>query len=436
MLKKSKFQLIIRLFSILICISVVVASIILPTNIKPVYASTSSDLNQRLTDLNNQINLIKQQKQDIENKLSQENVNQNSYSSQINTYNSKIQQLQLSIDEKTKTIQSLETQIELTSTQINDTKIKINELQLKITTLNDQYSATVNSHFQNSFHSTFNSIFENNFETFLVQREFSNTIAQDNKRVTDDLSKTKAELDVQNQALAAALKQQQDSQDQIKQETSDLGNDQSSLSKQKSQQTSLLNQSKQTSVSLQQQSIALQKKYQDALNQYLQELANGVSNGAAISKGDAIAKMGRTGYVLNCTSDGNCYYPDPVKEPCAGAHTHIEVWTQNSSNKFLLQNPINYFPNTISYPFHNWSITQYFGSSPYYGGSIHTGVDFVGDSQCGTPIYAGIDGIISYSCYHSSYVNDNTYVATIYNPQNKLKVIYLHIQKIPGVTCS
>ena len=436
MKKRSKYIKIIRIFSIILCFSLLIFSLF-PTQNISVLAESTSDLNQKLNDLSKQIDQIKKQKQDIQNQIQQENSNQGSLSSQISIYNSKIQSLQLDIDQKNKSIQSLHTQIKITQNQAEDTKAKIALLNLKILDLSQQHETRVQTHFQNSFHTTFQSLFENNFETFLVQREFSNSLAKEDKLVAESLNKDQSELTLQQIQLTTSLQQQQTFQDQAVLEQTELNNNQTSLSFQKSQKTVSLQDSIHNESQLNQKKAELDKIGQDAqkqLDAYLLQIISVRGSGTTVHKGDVIGRMGRTGFVLTGIPG---YYPDPITEPCGGVHTHFEVAKNIGNGVYQRTNPLPYMENgTISPPYHSYTITQYYGENiSIYGYPGHPGIDYYGDQGCGTPIYSGVDGVIKYYCrpfQYPGHVADPTYLAVIYDPVHDINVTYMHLKKATG----
>lgn len=439
MIKLAQFNKISRVIIISLCCVFLVTIPVFQGIGGRVEAASSEDLSSKLSDLTKQLADIKKKQSDVQNRLKQEGQNQSTLSGQLTYYDNRIESLNLTIEEKNKYIETLQAQIDLLQSQIKEKEGKIAGIENDINTLDAVYKVRVKSNFEKSFVTTLDTILdETSLESYLVQKEFSNTIALDNQKLTEELRKNKEDLDVEKTKLSEDLKQQQTLDDQVKAEQTDLVYQQQGLSAQKTNKAALLYQSQQNAETLKKQNTELdeqKKKIEQEQQAYIAKLANLPVNGTTVAQGAVIAKMGRTGYVLECTSSGYCYYPDPVKEPCAGAHTHLEIWKSSNGTSFSITDPMNYIPDKVKAPYINYSITQYYGPSPYYGGSPHTGVDFVGDSGCGTPVFAGVAGVLSYSCYHSSYVNADTYVATIYDPLQKIKVLYLHIQKIGGISC-
>jgi peptidoglycan hydrolase CwlO-like protein len=410
--------------------------------VKPVQAETSEELSNKLSDLNKELDALKQQKKDIENKITQESKNQTTLAGQISFYDTKIKSLQITIDEKKKTIQTVETEIELLQSQVKDREGKIAELENKLNENNKIYKVRIKSNFEKSFVSSLDLVVEgdNNFNTFLVQREFANTVAQETQRIAAELAKNRSALDDEKKKLQENLQKQEDLRDQAKAEAQDLNYQETGLGYQKEQKASLLDQSKENSKDLQKKreeinAIANQK--QKELDNYLLEIISKRGNGDKVQKGDPIGKMGRSGYVLSCAGNG-CYYPDPDKEPCGGAHLHFEVAKSNGKGGYVRTDPWPYIRDgKLGNPLKNYYVTQYYGENPQlYGGvSGHPGVDFVGDGNCGTPIYAGADGVINYYCkafQWPGYRADPTYFAVLYDPINDINITYMHMQKAEG----
>ena len=422
-----------------------------------VNAQSSGDLSGKVADLNKELEAIKAKRKAIEAQLNNELQNQNSLTSQIPIYDLRIQALQASVDEKDKTIQTLEAQIELTTAQINETKDKITKLEKRLTDLDELYHDRVKSNFQNTFKTSLDTFLEiNSFDYYLLVKEFSTTLAQENQAISEELAASKIDLAKQKDDFNVALQQQTDLQAQVKAEQADMVSQQQGLAYQKTQKEKLLAQSKNTAANLATQRaaiIAIANQKQQEMDNYLLQIISYQGNGKPVKVGDPIGRMGRSGYVLNCNSNG-CYYPDPDKEPCGGAHLHFEVAKKYTDGKYYRTNPLPYLQNSIvGPPLHSYYFTQYYqGNSGSYGSfpgfdiygnfssSVqgHPGIDIVGDSNCGTTIYSGVNGVISYYCrpfQWPGYRADPTFFAVIYDPAHDINITYMHLQKAPGVGC-
>ena len=419
-----------------------------------VKADTADQLAQQLAQLQAQLDAIKKQRAQVDSQLQKENSNQTSLSSQISFYDTKIQSTQLAIDEKSKYIETLETQIALLKAQITDLQNQITDLQKKIEDLKQLYDDRVRDQFRSGFVSNIDTFIEvGDFETYLVQKEFANTLAQQDQKLSEDLNSKKTELDVAKKQLDESLQKQTDLQTEVKAEYSDLSFQKQGMIYQKSQKGLLLQTSQKNAAELAQQKadlIAQSKIAENQQNELLMAIISVRGNGTPVRIGDPIGRMGRSGYVLNC--NGNyCYYPNPDTEPCGGAHLHLEVAKKYTDGRYYRTNPLPYLQNSaIQGPLRSFYYTQYYqGDAGSYGSFTgfnnngvlttiygHPGIDIVGDSNCGTTIYSGVNGVISYYCnrfQYGSYRRDDTFLAVVYDPVHDINVTYMHLQKPQGM---
>lgn len=429
-----------KLFSkTVLFIAVTVSIFLLPTTLfnAPVYAQSSSELNTKVNDLNNQLQDIKKKKEEVEKKIKEESNNQSNLSSQLSLYDAKVQEVELSIEEKIKTIESLETQILLLESQVKEKESNISILENKINNLNRIYKERVLDNFKNSFNGPIEDMLRSNsFDLFMIKKEFSNSLAQQSKQLSDELYSNKEELNQGKLLIEENLKTQQNLQDQIKAETTGLGYQKAGLDYQKNQKALLLDKSKQNSKDLAVKREELQKtmnEKQSELDAYIALITSSKGSGNIIKKGDILGYMGRSGYVLQCNGN-NCYYPDLDKEPCGGAHTHFEI-AKNISGKYVRTDPFPYLNNEkVGKPYNSMYITQGYMENPAWYPSTggHPGIDLVGDAGCGTPIYAGASGLIRYYCNDfkwPGYRSDPTYLAVLYDPINDINITYMHLKK-------
>ncbi|MEI7603936.1 MAG: hypothetical protein WCJ19_02865 [bacterium] len=438
-----KIKFIKTFIKILVLFSCVFMLVVQPTsNLTPtVDAQSSSDLTNKLADINKQLDELRAKKQQIDNQLNAENHNQDSYANQISTYEQRIQSLDLAIQEKKKTIEAMETQIQLLQKQMDETQAKITVLEGKLADLKNTYENRVKNNFQNSFRTTLDSMLEiDSFDNYIALKEFASTISQENQLVADELAVSKTELEDTKKQLSENLAQQNTLHDQLKAEATDLDLQQQGIAYQKNQKEAMLNQSKKNSQSLNSQKDELVKtiqKEEKELDDYLFSIMYGAGNGSSrvVHTGDPIGKEGRSGWVAN----NDWSYPDPDTEPCGGAHLHFEVWKDVNSNGEggYRTNPLPYIQNgTISQPMKSYYITQYYGENAYIYPSTggHPGLDL--DGGCGTPIYAVGDGLVNYYCsfyQRPGYRRDDYYIARLYIPSKNLKIVYMHLMKAPGV---
>jgi peptidoglycan hydrolase CwlO-like protein len=413
-----------------------VSSFSAPFVVTNVYAETSQQLTDKVNALNKQLDEIKKKRQAIESQLSQENNNQSSLQNQIGIYDNRIQSIELTIDEKQKSIESLSTQISLTQLKINDIQKKISDLQKQIDDLNIIHTTRVKNNFENSFRTPLDTVLNGqNFELLLIEKEFANSLAQDNQKIVNELTTSKTDLDTQKADLTAELTNIQTLQDQVKAENNDLSYQKQGLDYQKDQKTSFLSASeaKETQLKSQQlDAIKQQQQYQSQVDAFLLQLISTRSSGSPVKRGDPIGRMGRSGHVL---TSGN-RYPDPDKEPCVAAHTHFMVSVGNGTGKLVVTDPKPYLDSgKVGKPFPSYIVSQYYGNPQSFGG-FHNGMDLIGSGGCGTTIYSAMDGVVSYGCspwQMPGFRRDDAYYAEVYNAKLDMKTVYYHMQKPSGM---
>ncbi|MBN1617997.1 hypothetical protein JW887_01480 [Candidatus Dojkabacteria bacterium] len=251
--------------------------------------------------LQEQANLIGQEKSGIQNSINQEDLAQMDLSQQIAYFANQVKQTELEISEKEVEVESLTVEIRLLNNDINDLNNSIDTMTQEINTLETDVRARTKESYKMTYISPVQIFIDfNDLDSVMMQVKFLMENRKKDLLKMDELIAAKDELDKQEEELNQKKKDVEDKRQSMETTLAELATDRINLESQKAQQQVLLAESQRREQEYQAQLSSLES-IENSANQQIGQLImrmyeqGQLGDGTTVSTGNIIGFQGHTG---------------------------------------------------------------------------------------------------------------------------------------------
>lgn len=353
-------------------------------------STVSATLEDDLTEIQEKLEEIRNQRKNIESNIDNEKAAANKYEAELFQLKDKIDLLETQIEEKALTIEELQVEIEILENEIDETATTIVNTENDITELQDETDRRlIDMYLSQKTFSQFDLILTTQGTDIVKINLYQSSIQQETNSMLEDLARMKENLAIQKTKLEDGKIQVERDESQIEEEKIALEKDKATVDSQraiyyrkKEESLSLISSLEaQAKLLTEQEFLALkeQEKIESLLNP-----GNLPINGYA-KKGDVIGYQGMTGWYVT------------------GPHVHFRVLVNGShtnpcsklASKYFPSNGVSCGSGSMGWPL---SGSFYFTSSygnrcTQWGCSFHSAID-IAHSSANAPVYAAHGGYL------------------------------------------